>query len=488
MARPVRPAGQSNAAASSVALVGAVVATLTSFLIAYLVSQAERGFAGAFFVATAVLTIAGNSLSLGTSTSLVYFMPDTIGDSGPAPRGLIVQTLRTVAIISITAAVAIHLVAPAFAELISEERATEISQLIRWASPAIPAWAMTTALLAASRGLGSMNPTVAVNQIFRPGGQLLLIGVLFIGDDPSARAVGIAWMIPVVVGFVFSVVAVVRLGGAIGTSSPVSSSVFWSYARPRAASSALQISLERIDVLFVVALVGAEAGDVYGALTRYVAAGNFLIYAVVLSSSYSLRKELAAERHEAAGKVLKQTTSWIMLVAWPYFLVLAFKPEPLADLLNPGYVSDARFLAILAVGMMFSAAAGPIDLTLLMLGRSKIGLIGVAGAVAIDIVLLLVLAPRFGLAGAAIAWAAGVIFQNGFAAAMVQRSSGLTSFGEAWMRAALLTLVAVIPVSLVTGRDFSDLLVVGAVAVPILLAGIWLQRRPFGLEQTLPSP
>lgn len=480
------PKLQSNAAASSVAVVGAVVTTLASFLVAFLVSRESAGFAGAFFTATAVATIGGNSLALGTPTSLVYFMPDALTGGRPSQRGLILQTLRPVVLASTLVAVIVVLLAPWFADLVSNERVPEITTLVRTFAPAIPAWAITAALLGATRGLGSMTPTVVVSQVLRPGGQIVLLGAATIKGSPSALTVGLAWMIPVVLAMVAAIVAVARLHGFAGEgTSTVSSTEFWAYARSRAAANSLQIALERIDVIFVQALLGADAAGIYGALTRYIAAGNFLIFAVAQAVSVTLRRAIAAADLSRAGAILKQTTAWLVLVAWPYFIIVAFKPEPLANLLNPEFVADAGILSILALGMMVSAAAGPIDLALLMLGKSTLSLVGIVVAIVTDIGLLFVLAPRFGLAGAASAWAVSVVAQNFIASYFVRRHSRITAPSPAWVRAIGLSLVATVPISLLTGTGFVALVATAAVAGTILLGGIYIGRHTFGVDVTL---
>ncbi len=483
---PSGPKLQSNAAASSVAVVGAVVTTFASFLVAYLVSKESAGFAGAFFTATAVATIGGNSLALGTPTSLVYFMPEALTGDRPSQRGLILQTLRPVVLASTLIAVVVLLLAPWFADLVSDERVAEITTLVRTFAPAIPAWAITATLLGATRGLGSMTPTVVVSQVLRPGGQIVLLGAASIKGSPSALAVGLAWMIPVVVAMLAAIVSVARLHGFAGDgTSAVSSTEFWAYARPRALANSLQIALERIDVIFVQALLGADAAGIYGALTRYIAAGNFLIFAVAQAVSVTLRRAIAAVDLGRAGAILKQTTAWLVLVAWPYFVIVAFKPEPLANLLNSDFVPDAGILAILALGMMVSAAAGPIDLALLMLGKSRLSLAGIVVAIVVDIGLLFVLAPRFGLAGAAWAWAISVVAQNLIASYFVRRYSGITVPSPAWVRAIGLSLIATVPISLVTGDDFLALVITAAIAGIVLLGGIYLNRTVFGVDLPL---
>lgn len=477
------PKVQSNAAASSVAIAGAVTTTLASFLVAVIVSRVSAGFAGAFFTATAVATIGGNALALGTPTSLVYFMPQALGGDHPSPKGLILQTLRPVALASGLAAVVVFLLAPTFAEVVSDERVSETTTFVRTFAPAIPAWAVTAGLLGATRGLGSMTPTVVVSQVMRPGGQVVLLAAVSIGGSPSALAVGLAWMLPVVVAMVAAIGSVVRLGGMDGEgTSPVTSAEFWEYARPRSAANALQIALERVDVIFVQALLGADSAGVYGALTRYIAAGNFLIFAVAQAVSVTLRRAIAGARIDRAQQILRQTTTWLILTAWPYFLIVGLKPEPLADLLNPDFVSDAGILTVLAAGMMVSAAAGPIDLTLLMLGKSRLSLLGIVVAIVTDITLLFALTPHFGLAGAATAWAVSVVAQNLLASWFVKRHSGMTVVSRAWFVAAGLAIVGAVPASLLTADDFIGLLVAALTAAVVLMAGVAWKRQIFGLD------
>ena len=468
---------QSSGAASGVAVVGAAVTTIASFLVAVLVSRESTGFAGAFFTSTAVATIGGNALAIGTPTALVYFMPQGLSGDRPSPRGLIFASMKPVVILSCLVGILVFLLAHPFAELVSERRVDEITTFVRTFAPAIPAWAITAGLLGARRGLASMTPTVTVSQVLRPAGQILLVGGAVLLAEPTALTVGLAWTAPVVIAMFASVVSVARLGGFEGdVASPVSSAEFWEFARPRSVANALQIALERVDVIFVQGLLGADAAGVYGALTRYIAAGNFLIFAVAQAVSVNLRRAIAAADLDRATNILRQTTAWLVLTAWPYFLIVALKPEPLAKLLNASFVSDAGILTILAVGMMVSAAAGPIDLTLLMLGKSKLSLLGVVVAIVTDIVLLFVLAPRYGLAGAATAWAISVVAQNLIVSWLVRRESGLTAPSRMWLITGAASLVAAVPISLITPNTFTGLLITGLVTGAVLVAAVWFNR------------
>lgn len=494
------PAGkktQSMGQASGLAMVGAVLTTIANFGIAYLVNRHSNQFAGMFFVATAVATILGNSSCLGTMTGLVYFLPQTLDGEQQNPRDLIFKALRPVLVVATTVALCIAVLAGPFAELISKDGDTSgLASMLRILAFAIVPFALTVTLLGATRGLGSVTPTVVVNQLLRPGGQLALLGVVLLSDEPDPTVVAVAWTVPVLVGLVVAAGAVTRLGGLVGDGpAQVSNREFWAYTKPRAFSTSLQIALERIDVILVGAFIGTGAAGVYGALSRFISAGNFLMFSVSQAVSPSLRRAISRGNWIEAQGLLRKATGWLVLIAWPYFLILALKPEPFARLLVVNDPKDAAIMSILAFGMMFSAASGPIDLCLLMLGRSDRSLIGIVAAMATDLTLLALLAPRYGIKGAAIAWALSVVVQNTSAAFFVHRESraqnpqgwSLHGPSRASVVAAGGALFAVVPIALVVGNDFVHVVIAGAVAGPVLVTWIYFFRSHLGLAGVFPS-
>ncbi len=248
-------------------------------------------------------------------------------------------------------------------------------------------------------------------------------------------------------------------------------------------------------MVLVSAFVGGGAAGVYGALSRFVTAGSFLIYSVAQAVSPRLRQAIAAERWPDAHRLLQQATTWLVLVVWPYFLLLAVRPVPLARILSPDYVDDAAILGVLAIGMLVSAAAGPIELTLLMLGRSDRALWGIAAAIVTDLALLMLLAPRFGLWGAAIAWAASIVVQNALATWFVdvetrpggpaRASQPLRAPSRAAGLAALGAVIATVPIGLLVPDTLVGVILAGVVAVVVLGGWVWRFRDAFGVAALL---
>ncbi len=475
---------QSNGSASALALAGAAGSTIANFGVAIAVNHISTAFAGIFFVSVSVITILGNSSCLGTMTGLVYFMPKTSEGTTNNPRSLLAIAFGPVLAVGTLFAAIVALSASTIGELVADKGAEDVAQMIRVLAITIPLWGLTVAIFGATRGLGSMTPTALIGRVFRPVAQVVLIGAVALSsDNPNPAAVALAWAIPVVVAAVAGLVALQRLGGFANTGQPqVSAGEFWRFVRPRSVSTALQITLERVDVIIVSALapqagLQAEvASGIYGSLSRFITAANFLVASLTQAVTPKIRRAFANENGQRAQHLIDQTTGWMVMILWPYLLILALQPKPIIGLVASG--DDAALgttaLTILALGVLFSPAAGPADGTLLMLGRSGWSLAGTAIAVAIDLILLALLVPRFGLTGAAVAWVAAVITANLLPLSLTNRFAGLRPFpGRPAFIAAAGALAAVLPLGLLVPDTRAGLFWTTGVAGLGMAAYVW---------------
>ncbi len=462
-----------------------------NFGTALLVAQAGAAQAGVFFAATAVVTILGNTTGLGTMTGLVYHLPAIVdpesGDgAGPGTRSLLMVALGPVVALSVLTAALLAAVAGPVAGLIAADRVDDIATMLVLLAPTVPGWALTIGLLGATRGLGSVTPTVAINQVFKPLAQLAAIAAVVLVIGPSPAALALAWGVPVLATAVAALGAVVVMGGFRGRGpGPVDARTFWRYTRPRAVATGFQIALERVDVILVSALAGPAAAGVYGTITRYVTAGNFLVFSIGQATAPAMRRAVAAARMAEAGRVLTTTTSWMVAVTWPYALLLAIRSPDLVALLNPDFTDGRWALVVLGVALLINAASGPVDLALLMLGRSTSSLVAVAAALATDVVLALVLIPPLGMLGAAIAWAAAIAVQNGGASYLVDRAAGLRAPSLAAAIAGLGAVVAVVPIGVAAPEGFTGL--VFATVVAGVLHATWLAAWSTRLDLPVPD-
>lgn len=485
-----RSTTQSSGTATRLALVGAAATTAANFGIAIGLAKAGASLAGVFFAVTAVIAILGNTAGLGTMTGLVYFMPACVEGDDPNPRSLL--TYATWPVVGASAAVALTLAtfASPISQVLAPARAGDAATMLRILAVAVPAWALTVTFLGATRGLGSMTPTVAINQVLKPLCQVAGIGWLLLVSDgePPVAALAVAWGWPLVAAALLALLAVQRAGGlAGGRRRPVSAGEFWRYTRPRAMATGVQIALERLDVVLVSAIAGEAAAGIYGTISRFITAGNFVVHSIGQATAPSLRRAITSANTGDAQRLLHQTTGWMVLVSWPYFLLVAIEAESLISLLNPAFNGGTAALTILAVTLLTHAATGPIDLTLLMLGRSRASLAIATTALAIDVALAVALIPRFGLVGAAVGWGSAVVAQNGLAAMVVRRSCGLRPFGRPALIAAIGAVGAVVPVAAITPPGFVGLVVSIGGAAAIYLLWLSMFARQLDLTSLLPS-
>jgi O-antigen/teichoic acid export membrane protein len=95
-------------------------------------------------------------------------------------------------------------------------------------------------------------------------------------------------------------------------------------------------------------------------------------------------------------------------------------------------------LVILSATMLVATAVGPVDVVLLMGGRSSWNLLNTVVSLGANLALNFVLTPRLGLAGAAIAFAVGILLNNLIPLVQVWWFLRLHPFGQGvWVAAAL---------------------------------------------------
>ena len=144
-------------------------------------------------------------------------------------------------------------------------------------------------------------------------------------------------------------------------------------------------------------------------------------------------------------------------------------------------------MVIVAGAMLLSTAIGPVDVVLLMGGKSSWNLLNTVVALTVNIVLNLVLIGHFhkGLEGAAIAWFASVALNNLMPLAQVWSFLKLHPFGRGFPRATVAATVSFgvvgLVVRMVMGTTWLSLLVYAVVGGILYLAFLWRFREDLEL-------
>ena len=169
-----------------------------------------------------------------------------------------------------------------------------------------------------------------------------------------------------------------------------------------------------LDTLLLGALRSPAEAGVYAAATRYLAVGQFIGVAISQVVGPKLSELLASSERDRSRlrQVFATSTAWLMLLSWPLYLTMIVMAPSLLAVFGERYPVAERVLMILGGAMLVATAVGPVDIVLLMSGKSLWNLLNTTVAVASNVVLNLLLIPHLGITGAAIAWAVSILLNN----------------------------------------------------------------------------
>lgn len=373
----------------------------------------------------------------------------------------------------------------------SRSESPELISAVRATAPLLPVAAMLTTALTATRALGRVAAYVWVGNIALPAMRpIAILGAVGIGAGLTGAAV--AWTLPLVPALFLAILVLVALtrryepGGAL---------TFWqrripqrslSYALPRVASASLEQLLIWVAVLGVGALAGAAAAGVYGAASRFIAAGLVVDAALRVVVAPMFSKYEGRGDHAALTAIHRSATRWLVLFSTPVFVLLAVFAETWLSIVGPSFTQGASVLALMCAGALVTFLAGNIHSVLLMSGRSGLAAINKLCVVIVTIVGIILLTPAFGILGAALAWCAGVILDATLATIEVRYILGIRLSLVAGFYPLTVGIVTVgtpsLLIALTLGYSWGALLLAGGIGAIWFLCWCWLDRGRLQLE------
>lgn len=486
-----------SARSGAIGLAGAAVSGLFGFVLAVVIT---RGYgptgAGAFFAAVGLLTVATAVCTLGAETGLLWALPRRrTGATGDAARMLPVALLPPL-VFAIVVAVVGLLVAPQLADGLFDRASTETVRLVQLCAVGLPVLVATGLMLAAVRGVRPIGGYVAVQFFLLPIGRPVLIGLAALAS--GAVLLGLAgWLVPALAALLVCaglVAGPLGLGrGARLRAGSADWRGFWRFALPRAGSAAIDAGSMWIGVLLAVALAGQAEAGIFGAVGRYILAGQLALQGLRVAVAPQLSRLLGADQPAEAAAVHRQTTSWAIVLSWPVYLLLAVFAPGFLSIFGPEFAAGATAMTVLAVAMLVNVAVGNVQTLLLMSGHSGLHLVATLVNLTATVSLAFWLVPRHGVLGMAVAWATGIVLENLIAATAARLVVGQPLVDRPVSVAVAATLAGVGAVSVVAvvaaGRDVAGLgtalALVGAVvivmsALPGVRRRVWRSVRQRG--------
>ena len=447
---------------------GSATSALLGFLLVVVVARGlGDADSGIVLQAMAVFMIALGFARFGMDSTAVWLLPRLMDD---APGLVRVTSWFLVGVAGVAGAVCAVVILVAAGLAAAAHPADPLPEAVRASAALLPVAAMLLAALAVSRALGRIAEYVLIGSVALPAARLLLV-LAAITLGANLPAVLLAWALPATAALaVATAVLVAQLrglrepagaGGAprfFGTDLPVRTLGF---AGPRVVSAALEQTLLWVSVLVVGAVAGPAAAGVYGAASRFVAAGMVVDTAirVVVAPLFSRLQHRGAEAE--VGELHRTASTWLVLFSAPVFVLLAVFAPVALGVLGDDFAAGAAVLAVMCLGAVIAFLAGNVQTILLTAGRSGMAAANKAAVVAVNVALIPPMVAWWGIVGAAWAWTIACVLDAALA----------------WLE---VRFVLRQPVSLTAGLAAGAACLV-AVGVPALVARVALGATPAGL-------
>ncbi|MCI1017041.1 polysaccharide biosynthesis C-terminal domain-containing protein [Microbacterium sp. C5A9] len=474
----------------ALSFVGSAVSAVMG-LVLIIVLGRLLGDAGSGVVLQAVgaFTIALGVARFGMDSAAIWILPRQLEDDRAMlrPTGAFLVLVSAIAGL-VCAGVLFVGVLIAEAQNPGDDVAAAIRSIV-WFLPV--ASVMLTAL-SATRALGKVNAYVLVGNVLLPTLRPLAIATA-VGIGAGAVGAAVAWALPLLPAAVAAVVVMLwqlrRLGrtaqpGFLRSGVPARTI---RYALPRVVSSGLEQLLIWLAVIIVGTLAGPAAAGVYGAASRFVAAGMIVDTALRVVVSPMFSTMLHRNDTPALESVYRTATVWLVLFSTPVYVLLAVFAPVALSLLGESFADGQAVLIVMSIGSIITFLAGNIHSVLLMSGRSGLAALNKAVAVAVNVALIYVLVPIWGITGAAVAWAVACALDAALASVQVRFVLGLRVSplpGLYPLVVALITVaVPAIALRLTLGATWLALLLAAAAGALLFLAWCRFDRRRLHLDE-----
>jgi O-antigen/teichoic acid export membrane protein len=245
----------------------------------------------------------------------------------------------------------------------------------------------------------------------------------------------------VVLGFVIATALAAFLLGA----------ALWRFSRPGQLDLSVQVALRSLlifsmplffitivdygwseaQILILGSLVSSDQIGIYNVALRLT-----LVLTIFQTAFGTVFAPIIAELHQASNmselsRLLKVITRWSASITIPVFLVMFCFAEDLLRIFGEEFVAGKLVLQVLALGLFFNVAVGPIGWFIVLTGRSYLSLINSCFALLVNIWVTIFLTAKFGIIGAAIAILLGLLVINFMRLVQIKFIFGVHPFSNA---------------------------------------------------------
>lgn len=396
-------------------LAGAGVGAAAQFLVVVLVSRGVgQETAGVFFAMTALCTMFAAILRMDTGNGLIYFIARSRPFGYRHTSGYVRAALIPVAVLSLATGVTVLL--------------NTSDPTLRVLAVALPVVVCSDIVVSATRGFGTMRPTMLLDGMLQPVAQLAGVAAVILSGMESVPLLAAVWALPSLPALLLASLWLHRRL-PYTPYLPGTAHDLWRHTWPRSLAAAIQAVFQRLDIVIVAMLAGPVEAAVYTAATRFKIVGQLAGQGLAQAAQPRLVRALAEGDLPRARELYQSAAMWLVLLTWPIWLgYAALAPWLLGAVFGDGYASGVPVALVLAATMMLATACGMADVVLTSAGHTRSSLANLVTAIAVTVVLDVLLIPACGALGAALGWAGGMVVKNLLPLWRIHRLYGLRPF------------------------------------------------------------
>lgn len=323
----------------------------------------------------------------------------------------------------------------------------KIAQFFQIAALALPASALADIFLWATEGLGKQRYLTIIRLMVEPGVKLAVSVAFFlaVGRESGVSSISVAYTAAVFCSGALAYTVYHRqvASRAAGVPSGRHASELLRVGLPYWGQALLSRLFARADIFLIFTFISASATAHYGVAQRTALLTMMISTAFDAAFRPAMAAALATGMRSDLARQFETVSRSVLMLCLPACIVLALFASRVLSVIGDQFVEAAPVVAVIAVGLMVSLAAGPVTSALVMAGRSRIPLINglIAGLVALAINLALI--PRMGLFGAAVAYSGALVISGLLNAAAARRSLGVAGIGRGHLPLLIASLAAV---------------------------------------------
>ncbi|MFQ5705381.1 MAG: oligosaccharide flippase family protein [Gemmatimonadales bacterium] len=456
------------------------VAKVSKFLFVLVAARAYGPAAlGYYFLAWNVVDIASKFGLWGVDRSLIRDIARYNVDESDHTKSTLFGILR----FNLSIAVGLSLVTTAVLLYASRAIAQGIFHDLQMLAPlrllaaALPFVVLTQALIATTKALRFVRYEVLVRQGIEPL-VLLLVMVALIPFSWGAVGLVLAHVFASMIGTLAAATVALTKFRFVGWHPRSLAAAIkrdtLRFTSPLAAMDVLNLTVARVDIMLVGALLNAAAAGSYGiaieiiSLIKRIRQGFEPVFSPIVAELHYGEQESRLRRNYVI------VTRWLLAGTLPTVIAIGLFPTQLLSLFNDEAKVAAGALMVLALGHGLLAVFSASETLLVMTGKSWLNTFLAASSLTLSAAVGILLIPKLGIVGGALGTLVGYAFVSGARVLQGHRLMGLHPFGYTllWpVVVALLTTTIVYALNLAITVDSAAKLIVMLVITAVIYGG-----------------